>query len=108
MALGAAVMPIFLPLRSLIDLSGESASTMNCDSAICVDKTIFTGMPSAMMAIEVADGAPKARSIACVGIARVGPLTSANFTHSMSRPSFSANFICSITAPKPSEKPLVQ
>ncbi len=81
---------------------------MNCDSAICVDSTILIGRPSAAIAMDVAEGAPKARSIACEGIARVGPLTSANLTHSMSRPSFSANFICSMTAPKPSEKPLVQ
>jgi len=60
------------------------------------------------IAMEFVDGAANARSMEFDTIARVGPLTSANFTHSTPRPSFSENFSCSNTAPKPRLKPLVQ
>ena len=79
-------MPIFLPLRSATALMGEPSSTTICASAIWVASTIFTGTPSAAMPIELVEGAANAMSMALDTIARVGPLTSANFTHSTLRP----------------------
>src|SRR5260221_5122810 len=101
-------MPIFLPLKSAIDLTGESASTVNCASASWVPKKILIGRPSAAMLSAPAALAPIAMSIALDTIARVGALTSANFTYSTSRPSFSRNRPCSSTDPNPRLTPLVQ
>ena len=91
-ALPGGDIPIFFPLRSAAVLIGAPSSTTICASAICVANTIFTGTPSAAMPMELVEGAAKARSMALETIARVGPLTSANFTHSTSSALFLRQF----------------